>query len=204
MKIYKNIVLCFAFVAVLGIGASVARADSSTLSGWAWSSTIGWLSFNSADSGAGGGPYSVNISTSTVGSDIVGALSGYAWSPNIGWVSFNNQGDWTGCPSGSCPPTIDMTTGAVSGWIRALAGVGRTDGWDGWIELSDSGLNAKHPTGDTSGNGGSSLTCYIVLTGGSMFCRLRLGRSGRRVVRLFPRLLLVAPVMEWRQYYVIH
>lgn len=137
-------------------------AYAAPLSGYAWSSNIGWISFNSADSGAGGGPYSVQIATTTT----TGTLSGYAWSPNIGWVSFNS-GDVASCPSGSCTPTINMLTGTVSGWARAITGAGRIDGWDGWIELSganhvsgaipDSGNNCNTYVSNTSGN------CGVVL-----------------------------------------
>jgi len=50
-----------------------AYAATSSLIGWAWSSNIGWISFNSANVDSGGGSYSVNIDTKT------GAFSGYAW-----------------------------------------------------------------------------------------------------------------------------
>lgn len=106
------------------------------LTGWGWSSNIGWISFSSVNKGSGGGNYEVSLLST-------GALSGYAWSSNIGWIKFAGDGSHPN-------PTVDRTTGAVSGWARACAGtingdctgVSRTDSWDGWIELA----GANHPT----------------------------------------------------------
>lgn len=137
------------------------------LSGWAWSSNIGWISFNSSDTGASGGPYAVNISTTTL-SPSIGKFTGYAWSSNVGWISFN-PGDITGCPnselsydtpasaSGSgaplpsgtsdyCTPRVDLsgsgtTGGVVSGWARILSM--KDENGQGWLHLS--GIN--HPSG---------------------------------------------------------
>ena len=139
-------------LSVLIIGLTIVKAQTTgtnTLNGWAWSSNIGWISFNSADNGAGGGPYSVSVDSS-------GNFSGYAWSPNIGWVSFNSS-DLSGC-SGAFGAHVSTTTGSVTGWARAIAGVGRTDGWDGCIELS----GTNHTTGDSTGNNGVT---YIPSTG---------------------------------------
>lgn len=117
------------FIVLLLITGIVAFAQTQTLSGWAWSDNIGWISIS--------GPlYGVIVNSST------GAFSGYAWSDNIGWVSFN-AADVGGCPSGSCSPILNMATGIVTGWARACAGTNngnctggsRTDGWDGWISL---------------------------------------------------------------------
>ncbi len=138
----KSIIpILVAVFAIVIIGFVVAKAQTSPLdvSGWAWSSNIGWVSFNSTDSGAGGGPYKVTFNTD-------GTLTGYAWSPNIGWISFNGS-DVSGC-SDATPAHV--SGGSVYGWARALAGSGRTDGWDGCIELS----GKNHDTGDLYGNGG--------------------------------------------------
>ncbi len=117
------------FVVLLLIAGVVAFAQTQTLSGWAWSDNVGWISFS--------GPlYSVAVNSGT------GEFSGYAWSDNIGWISFN-AADVGGCPSGSCAPNLNMATGVVTGWARACAGTNngnctggsRTDGWDGWISL---------------------------------------------------------------------
>lgn len=131
---------------ILGIAnASITHADTGAnpLTGWAWSSNIGWLSFNST--GLGGTAYNVYV-------DDQGNFGGYAWSPNIGWVSFN-QSDLNAsapCP-GATPAHVGTSTGQVTGWARAIAGIGRSDGWDGCVELS--GTN-NHPTGYADGSQG--------------------------------------------------
>jgi|GEM_PF-2818913 len=116
------------------------------LYGWAWSSTIGWLSFNSSNTGSGGGPHSVILQPD-------GSLVGYAWSSNIGWVKFGGLSSFptNGTGSNSNARVLDVeASGDVIGWARACAGTvtgdcstmaSRADGWDGWIELT--GTNHK-------------------------------------------------------------
>ncbi len=120
-----------------GQNQSNAPQGPTPLSGWAWSSNIGWLSFNSNDSGAGGGAaYNVTVSTSTAGCSMTEAcFGGYAWSPNIGWVSFEPD-DISAAPSCGLAATADLTTGTVSGFARAYSGIGAANGWDGCIALS--------------------------------------------------------------------
>lgn len=126
------------------------------ITGWAWSSNIGWISFSSDNSTAlGGGPYGVYISTSTANPK-KGDIKGYAWSSNIGWIKFGDLGSF---PAASINPVnayidLDPTSanlGKVYGFARACAGtvngdcssmLSRTDGWDGWIELS----GTNHPS----------------------------------------------------------
>ena len=56
------------------------------LHGWAWSDTIGWISFNCVDGGTcASANYGVQIDT------VSGEFSGHAWSENIGWISFNRS-----------------------------------------------------------------------------------------------------------------
>lgn len=50
---------------------------AANLSGYAWSSNIGWIKFSGAN-------YGVTMSDA-------GNFSGSAWSPNIGWLIFNGQ-----------------------------------------------------------------------------------------------------------------
>ncbi|MEZ4103730.1 MAG: hypothetical protein R3B60_00370 [Candidatus Paceibacterota bacterium] len=136
-------------------------ADVGDVTGFAWSSTIGWISSNCLDtSSCATSDYGIKVSF------ITGEISGQAWSENIGWISFNR--DETGNPpqaphnSGSGPIAryVDNGVGGgdLVGWARALAGcemisgVPLTDcdsaigngslagdasgGWDGWISLS--------------------------------------------------------------------
>jgi hypothetical protein len=112
-----------------------AQAGSSdTLSGWAWSENIGWISFNCTNQGScGASNYGVSFDSNT------GVMSGYAWSENVGWLSFNRSD--TGAPpgapyqSGSYIAKYDSATHTFSGWARFLANGG---GWDGWVKLSGS------------------------------------------------------------------
>ena len=111
-----------------------AQVVAGPLDGWLWSDNIGWISVNCINGGAmlnnicGTSQYTVVDSS--------GNLTGDAWSDNIGWIKF---GGLTGFPSGNNTTNsnakIDPTTGAFSGWVQALAGAGRADGWDGWISL---------------------------------------------------------------------
>jgi hypothetical protein len=108
---------------------SIEKANAGSaqnVSGWAWSSNIGWISFNCTDtSSCGAVDYGVNIAGD-------GDMSGYAWSDNIGWISFN-QSDLSGCPSGACKAKLAGNN--LQGWARALS---YGDGWDGWISLNGS------------------------------------------------------------------
>ncbi len=131
------------------LGKSVVASIIDNVSGWAWSSNIGWISFNDTNGGSGGGNYGV---TADSGPSLIKNLSGYAWSPNIGWISFN-AGHTAGCPGTTdntdCAPKMNLATGEVSGWARACAGtvsgdcvgVSRVDGWDGWISLRGTSPN---------------------------------------------------------------
>jgi hypothetical protein len=114
-----------------------AQGSSFPISGYGWSDTIGWISFN-------GGSYGLSVEPS-------GVISGYAWSDNIGWISAN-QSDLAGCPSGSCAASMD-SDGAITGWLKALSGgTSQSGGWDGFISLSGSGYGpVKQADGNFSG-----------------------------------------------------
>ncbi len=86
----------------------VANSGYGTLSGWAWSENIGWISFcgSAASPSTWNGTtwvcpasptYKVTINTS-------GYFSGWAWSENIGWISF------------SCANTIPLCNGTAGNW----------------------------------------------------------------------------------------
>ncbi len=157
-KIFFGIVTIFALLLVLGDQQTALGQTSSTaptsqqyLTGFAWSSNIGWIS-------ARGTNYGIELSPT-------GALSGYAWASNLGWISFN-AADVASCPSGACAPTVNQQTGAVDGWARACSGTrskdckgaDRTDGWEGWIHLSGN----NHSSPNIGGTGGVT---YLPSTG---------------------------------------
>jgi len=128
----------------------IEAAATDNVWGWAWSENIGWISFNSTNTGSAIN-YGVNIDSSN------GTLSGQAWSENIGWISFNRsdtsvppQPPFNGAESYIA--TLDLGsgicggTGNFCGWVRTLtacdsvpcpsSGAGsNTGGWDGWIKL---------------------------------------------------------------------
>lgn len=130
------LVLVFCF-GVLGNYPQKASAQNTTgnVSGYAWSSNIGWVSFNCHQGGTNGGDicgtsaYSVNVDSST------GIFSGFAWSSNIGWISFNSGDVATQCGS-----IAKLTGTTVSGWARAIAG-SQAQGWDGCINFSGTNPN---------------------------------------------------------------
>ncbi len=130
------------------------------LVGWAWSSNIGWISFNSDNAGSGGARHCVSMISGNY-------LKGWAWSSNIGWIKF---GELSGYPSnGTSAQKAQIVGDQLIGWARACAGTvksgdsavapgetgdcstmtSRPDGWDGWIELTGN----KHVTKYDSASG---------------------------------------------------
>ena len=142
------------FVVLGGISAR-AQSGGQSVTGWAWSSNIGWISMN-------GGGYGVSENPGT------GALSGYAWSSNIGWITFEKD-NLSGCPTAPCRAMVDLSTGNLIGWIRACAAFAdrnacsgaldsNSGGWDGWISLAGTatdgsayGVTQSNATGAWSG-----------------------------------------------------
>lgn len=114
-----------------------AQSSNSSITGYAWSETIGWVSFD-------GSGYGLSVS-------LGGVISGYAWSENIGWVSANGA-DLAGCPSSPCSARID-NDGTLHGWLRAISGGSSQSGdWDGFISLSGGGYGPEKDS-DGSFNG---------------------------------------------------
>ncbi len=130
------LVLIVVVAAAFNLKVNQSQADADVdLRGWAWSSNIGWISFNSSNS-PGGSPQNFKV---TLKGD--GKLEGYAWSSNIGWIRFGEPGK-----------TLAQVSGTnASGWAKALSGgSAESGGWDGWIKL------AKE-SGDTGANYGVKL-----------------------------------------------
>jgi hypothetical protein len=110
------------------ISASTSLAAPFTaISGWAWSDTAGWISFNCIDLGTCG-TVDYKMTRDTAGGDI----TGYAWSETVGWISANSS-DLTGCPSNPCSFRV-LNSGKVIGWIKVKSAGG---GWDGFIHIGD-------------------------------------------------------------------
>lgn len=133
----------FAFSSYVYAATHLMTGSGGSGNGWGWSSNVGWLDMSPA---TGGVRYD----------DATDYLEGYAWSSNVGWIRF---GQWQNCPTGStvtaCASRLDETypSGAViRGWARVcsaattngtncpLSGTTQnpaSNGWDGWISLSD-------------------------------------------------------------------
>lgn len=122
---------------------------SDNLSGWVWSSNIGWISFNStncdidgdnqyegANEGGGATPAPTDCPTSGAVQDYgvnvdrtTGMFSGFAWSSNIGSINFAPAGIYPTSPNYSAcldlPGAGQDCDGVgdynVSGWARACS-----------------------------------------------------------------------------------
>jgi hypothetical protein len=131
MRIVLGVILPLGILLVASAFAFTPRhalsQSGSTLTGWIWSDTIGWISASCTDLGS----CTTSNYSLTVASD--GTISGYGWSENIGWVSANAS-DLAGCPTAPC--TAKITDDSLTGWLKALSGgSSQSGGWDGWISL---------------------------------------------------------------------
>ncbi len=132
----KKILFSFLALSLFFVGGSVSASTAHNVTGYAWSDTIGWISFNNTNH-TGTVSYGVNIEED-------GNLTGYAWSSNIGWIHFDPSGPF---PSGSYSAKVDLSTKELGGWARACSVFtsgcsgslsANTGGWDGWISFSGS------------------------------------------------------------------
>lgn len=153
MMTSTKIVLAAAFALVFFVSTDTALAGN--LTGYAWSSNIGWISVDCNNhGGCGASNYGLNVTPS-------GAMEGYAWSPYLGWITFN-QGELSGCPTAPCEARFTKAVGETSGWARscgvfvagcagALKPANLRGGWEGWIHLRGGsgstayGINATGP-----------------------------------------------------------
>jgi len=129
------------------------------LTGWAWSDSIGWISFSSkncdtnGDGQSEGTPSGCPANETSIASygvdvdGVSGTMRGYAWSEGIGWISFNST-DTEECPSSPCSAIFNKTTGVVDGWARALSA---NEDWDGFIHLRGSNYGVSVTTCDWDG-----------------------------------------------------
>ena len=161
-KMMKNsflkIIFALVFVFLPFWPSVVSASATDNMSGWAWSSNIGWISFNNT-SGGGSIDYGVHKAPDGrfCGNDSC-SLPGYAWSSNIGWIKFGGLSDFpTG--GGTSSQNAQLVGNTLIGWARACAGTAtgdcstmtsRTDGWDGWISLSGTGYGVTFDSGTQS------------------------------------------------------
>lgn len=120
------------------------------MGGWAWSSNIGWVSFNCTNNPPGdscaSSDFGVNLNT------ISNEVEGEAWSDNVGWLNFDAPN-----PGGRPSATFVPASGELRGWARFLSNGG---GWDGWLSL-----NAENCDADGDGlSDGSPVGCPVAGT----------------------------------------
>ncbi|MCX6757426.1 MAG: hypothetical protein NTZ44_00885 [Candidatus Nomurabacteria bacterium] len=135
----------------LGTGTGTGTTRNK-IYGWAWSSTVGWISLNNCTDPAitetcTGINYGLDY-------DIVsGNITGFAWSNLVGWIQF---GHLFGFPNSTISNNntsdakIDLNTGVITGWARVLSLVNPNDTesgseWaDGWISLYSNSVSARY------------------------------------------------------------
>lgn len=122
---------------------TISASASNNVNGWAWSSNIGWVSFNCTNDSPAcvNSNYGVSIDLNT------GDFSGYAWSSSVGWIDFAPAGPYPEAPLNSAH--YDPATGNITGWAKII-----TMGADGWLKMSGtwtSGVSIDLTTGDFRG-----------------------------------------------------
>lgn len=125
-----------AILAALFLAAPLAAEASCNfhdIAGFAWSSNIGWISLNCANTG-GSVDYGADINFAA-GSPTA-PMTGYGWSPNAGWVNFQPAGPYPAAPNytslftrnlGESPTT---TAGKITGWAKI-----ESLGSNGWLKM---------------------------------------------------------------------
>ena len=133
-----------------------AAGTGGDLHGYAWSSTIGWVSMNCAEGSATGSTVCATSNYKVTLDPATQLFSGYAWSANVGWVSFNPS-DVSFCGSQSA-----LSAGRMIGWARVLSGA-YPNGADGCISFGSAststyGVNVDSVAGTFSGYAWGSIT----------------------------------------------
>ncbi|MBI4993888.1 hypothetical protein HZC33_02970 [Candidatus Wolfebacteria bacterium] len=137
-----------------------AQTSGAPLYGYAWSSNIGWISFNCLNSSScATSNYSVNL-------DADNNLIGYAWSSNIGWIKFDPVITNLGNSAPTNPQQgakLNTSTNFIEGWARAvlpIASGGSAGGWDGWIKMSKAAADSGSSYGVQYDSINKKLTGY--------------------------------------------
>ncbi len=101
----------------------VTNDANGNLSGWAWSDTIGWVSFDCHNPETGGSSpdYSCTQSLYRVKIDSSGNFSGFAWNDIVGWISFNCNQTETGnlCATSNYKVMANWAPGAIKGDLQS-------------------------------------------------------------------------------------
>ncbi|MFH1254942.1 MAG: hypothetical protein V1667_00475, partial [bacterium] len=135
---------------------TINASAANNTSGYAWSSNVGWVSFNCVNDSPACGTSNYGVSIDLASKN----FSGYAWSSNVGWISFSetnppdNYAFNSNCPSvcnssNSCTACYNSSDGKVYGWGKILS-----MGSGGWIKLNgtwSNGVSIDGVTGNFSG-----------------------------------------------------
>jgi len=136
-KLFATLFLIFLSSVLFGFlpAAVLASTSNGTISGYAWSSQIGWVNFGTTN----GNTHIIDT-----------AVSGYAWNENMGWINLNPTGggvknDGSGNLSGRA--WLEGT-----GWINFSG-----------VKVSSSGLFTGIATGDNNVNVSFDCTtlCHV-------------------------------------------
>ena len=125
-----------------------AQSSAQEFSGWAWSSNVGWISFNCSNTNTCSSVnYKVLLNTDNT-------ITGYAWSDNAGWLKFGGLSSFP-VGSGTVSSNAKINNGKIEGWARFCAGTSsgtcssmtsRTDGWDGWVSMGGTATQGEYST----------------------------------------------------------
>ncbi|MFA6094372.1 MAG: hypothetical protein WC757_00580 [Candidatus Paceibacterota bacterium] len=182
MRHYKNILgIGLGVISIIGILLFVITFQTMTLksvpealavtgpgralTGTIWSSNVGWVSLNCIsangdESACSPTRYGVFFDEATK------TFSGAAWSNNVGWITFN-AANVLNCANPDTASVVSTSGQAAQiradnrlvGWARVYSEIGRSDGWNGCIDLS----------GTTKGTASSYVPATGVISSGSVW-----------------------------------
>jgi hypothetical protein len=158
------------------INYKVSNDGGGNLSGWAWSDTIGWISFcgNSSGGSTWNGSAWVCPASSTyqVKINSSGLFSGWAWNDVVGWISFNCNQLETGDTCGTSnykTQTVWNPTAEEGSLISSTFNTGVTSGaafnYILWRGSRNSGSVSFQLAASNCANGATDLSTCVVNVG---------------------------------------
>lgn len=140
MNSFKTKILSLILLAFLISPLPVTAAcNLHNISGFIWSSNIGWISLSCKNNIDSNIDYGVDIAFDA--GDSV-SMIGYGWSPNIGWINFQPTAPFPAQPNNSALFTratgesASSTAGTITGWAKI-----ESLGDNGWIKLGPLNIN---------------------------------------------------------------
>lgn len=158
MKMFYIIVLLFCLFMHTGT-VQAQTIPATELSGFAWSSNIGWISLNCKnDSNCATSDYRVTINADRT-------ITGWGWSSNLGWIKF---GGLSGFPTG----------GGTTAENANLTGTYPNLTWNGWARAcAGDGLDVNCQPTATSTTGSSTINWSYHGTTAQVFKQFNFGAS---------------------------